>query len=56
MKLNATEYTAFNHPHNYPHMAPYEVLHTLRQYDKNNDSFIDDKEYIDERKSNVILG
>ncbi|CAL8106683.1 unnamed protein product [Calicophoron daubneyi] len=45
-KLNETEYAAFEHPNNYRHMAPYEVIHTLRGYDKNKDGAIDEKEYM----------
>ncbi|KER28373.1 hypothetical protein T265_04760 [Opisthorchis viverrini] len=48
--LNATEFTAFEHPHNYPHMAPYEIIHTLRDFDTDNDGFISQQEYLADDK------
>ncbi|RTG84103.1 uncharacterized protein DC041_0011479 [Schistosoma bovis] len=44
--LNETEFVAFEHPHNYRHMAPYELKHTLRDFDKDKDGFINELEYL----------
>ncbi|KAA3680543.1 uncharacterized protein DEA37_0008147 [Paragonimus westermani] len=48
--LNETEYAAFEHPHNYRHMAAYELIHTLRDFDKDGDGMISQKEYLADDK------
>ncbi|CAH8456490.1 unnamed protein product [Dicrocoelium dendriticum] len=48
--LNVTEYAAFEHPHNYRHMSPYEIIHTLRDFDKNGDGLISQEEYLADEK------
>uniref|UniRef100_A0A094ZHD4 Band 7 protein n=1 Tax=Schistosoma haematobium TaxID=6185 RepID=A0A094ZHD4_SCHHA len=50
--LNETEFVAFEHPHNYRHMAPYELKHTLRDFDKDKDGFINELEYLGDDKMN----
>ncbi|CAH8585796.1 unnamed protein product [Heterobilharzia americana] len=50
--LNETEFVAFEHPHNYRHMAPYELKHTLRDFDKDKDGFISEAEYLADDKMN----
>ncbi|CAH8639984.1 unnamed protein product [Schistosoma rodhaini] len=50
--LNETEFVAFEHPHNYRHMAPYELKHTLRDFDKDKDGFISELEYLADDKMN----
>ncbi|CAH8604164.1 unnamed protein product [Schistosoma bovis] len=50
--LNETEFVAFEHPHNYRHMAPYELKHTLRDFDKDKDGFINELEYLADDKMN----
>ncbi|VDP78896.1 unnamed protein product [Echinostoma caproni] len=44
--LNETEYAAFEYPHNYPHMAPYEIIHTLKDFDRDKDGLISEEEYL----------
>lgn len=48
--LDLDEYTYFTHPHNYDIMAPVEIEKTMKDYDKNNDGFVDDKEFMGEDK------
>ncbi|TNN21122.1 Reticulocalbin-2 [Schistosoma japonicum] len=50
--LNETEFVAFEHPHNYRHMAPYELKHTLRDFDKDKDGYISEVEYLADDKMN----
>ncbi|THD20042.1 Reticulocalbin-1 [Fasciola hepatica] len=48
--LNETEYAAFEYPHNYPHMAPYEIIQTLKDFDRDKDEFISEEEYLQDSK------
>lgn len=48
--LDLDEYTYFSHPHNYDVMAPVEIDKTMKDYDKNKDGFIDEKEFMGEDK------
>ncbi|CAH8863847.1 unnamed protein product [Trichobilharzia szidati] len=50
--LNESEFVAFEHPHNYRHMAPYELKHTLRDFDKDKDGYISEVEYLADDKMN----
>ncbi|VDP98422.1 unnamed protein product [Trichobilharzia regenti] len=51
--LNESEFVAFEHPHNYRHMAPYELKHTLRDFDKDKDGYISEVEYLADGKSTL---
>ena len=45
-QLTALEYVAFLYPHSYPYMHEHEVLRTLADLDKDNDTKISFDEYI----------
>ncbi len=44
--LDKSEYPAFMHPYDFPHMHDSEIRRIVQQYDKNNDNTIDISEYI----------
>lgn len=44
--LDLDEYVGFVHPVNSPHMAPYEIEKTLKDYDKNKDKAITKEEFL----------